>query len=150
MPQSLTQLYVHLVFSTKNRVHLILPEVQTELYNYMGGILNNIGCTPIQIGGITDHMHILSCLSKKITLIKMVEEVKRSSSKWLKTKSSKLAEFYWQDGYGAFTVGHTQIDDVIKYIQNQQQHHAKLSFQDEYRLFLNKYQIPFDEKYVWD
>jgi putative transposase len=150
MPQSLTQLYVHLIFSTKNRNHLIIPEVQTELYNYLGGILNNIGCTPIQIGGITDHIHILSCLSKKITLIKMVEEVKRSSSKWLKTKSPKLADFYWQDGYGAFTVGHTQINDVVKYIQNQQQHHAKHTFQDEYRAFLNKYLIPFDEKYVWD
>ena len=80
----------------------------------------------------------------------MVEEVKRSSSKWLKTKSPELAEFYWQNGYGAFTVGHTQIPIVVKYIQNQQQHHAKRSFQDEYRLFLRKYQIPFDEKYVWD
>jgi len=150
MSQSLTQLYVHLVFSTKNRAHIILPEVQAELYSYMGGILNNIDCTPIQIGGITDHMHILSCLSKKITLINMVEEVKRSSSKWLKTKSPELAEFYWQNGYGAFTVGHTQIPIVVKYIQNQQQHHAKRSFQDEYRLFLRKYQIPFDEKYVWD
>jgi REP element-mobilizing transposase RayT len=150
MSQSLTQLYVHLVFSTKYRKHLILPEIQTELYNYIGGILNNIECTPIQIGGITDHIHILLCLSKKITLIKMVEEVKRSSSKWLKIKHPELSEFYWQNGYGAFTVGYTQIDSVIKYIQNQQQHHSKHTYQDEYRLFLNKYKISFDEKYVWD
>src|SRR5512133_2742260 len=128
MAHSFTQLYVHLVFSTKKREHTILPEIQTELYSYMGGILNNIECVPIQIGGITDHMHILTSLSKKITLIKMVEEVKRSSSKWLKTKSPGFANFSWQIGYSAFTVGYSQVEMVKKYILNQQQHHMKKSF----------------------
>ena len=150
MSQSLAQLYVHLVFSTKHREHLIIPSVHPELYSYLGGILNNIECFPIQIGGMTDHMHILCCLSKKITLIKMIEEIKRSSSKWIKTKGASFNKFFWQDGYGAFSVGYTQIDDVTKYILNQNEHHKKVSFQDEYRNFLKKYNIEFDERYIWD
>ncbi|NTV45937.1 MAG: IS200/IS605 family transposase [Chlorobiales bacterium] len=150
MPQSLTQLYIHLIFSTKYREPLIVPEIRAELYSYMGGILNNIDCTPIQIGGISDHIHILTCLSKKIPLMKMVEEVKRSSSKWVKTKSEALADFYWQNGYGAFTVGYTQIEAVRKYILNQEKHHAETDFKNEYRSFLNKYGVFYDEKYVWD
>jgi putative transposase len=150
MSQSLAQLYVHLVFSTKHRENLIISSIQSELYSYMGGILSNLECTSIQIGGTTDHIHVLSCLSKKMTLIKMIEELKRSSSKWVKLKDEKLINFFWQDGYGAFTVGYTQINDVVKYILNQEEHHKKLSFQDEYRLFLKKYNIEYDEQYVWD
>jgi putative transposase len=143
-------MYVHLVFSTKYREHLISPSIQPELYNYMGGILNNMACTPIQIGGITDHIHVLCCLSKKITLIKVVEELKRSSSKWIKTKGDHFSNFYWQDGYGAFSVGRTQINNVAHYILHQNEHHIKTSFQDEYRYFLKKYAIDYDERYVWD
>lgn len=150
MSQSLAQLYVHLVFSTKHREHLIVPSIQPELYSYMGGILNNNECPPLQIGGMTDHIHILCCLSKKITLIKMIEEIKRSSSKWIKTKGESFTNFYWQDGYGAFSVGYTQIEDVTRYILNQNENHKKVSFQDEYRNFLKKYNIEFDERYVWD
>jgi putative transposase len=150
MPQSLTQLYVHLVFSTKYREHIIAPDIQTELYKYMGGILNRIECTPIQIGGATDHIQVLCSLSKKITTIKLLEEIKKSSSKWIKTKGEAFSKFYWQDGYGAFTIGYTQIQAVIQYIKKQKEHHSKITFQDEYRSFLNKYQIPYDERYVWD
>jgi putative transposase len=150
MSQSLAQLYIHLLFSTKHRKHLIIESIQTELFSYMGGILKNIECFPLQIGGMTDHIHVLCCLSKKITLIKMIEELKRSSSKWIKTKGESFTNFYWQDGYGAFSVGHTQIEDVTKYIQNQKEHHKKVSFQDEYRNFLKKYDIEFDERYIWD
>ena len=150
MSQSLTQLYVHLVFSTKNRDHSIISSIQPELYSYMGGILNNIDCSPIQIGGMTDHMHVLCCLSKKITLIKMIEELKRSSSKWIKTKGETFSSFYWQDGYGAFSVGYSQIEEVKKYILNQNDHHKKIPFQNEYRNFLKKYNADFDERYVWD
>jgi len=150
MSQSLTQLYVHIVFSTKHREHFITPEIQPELFNYMGGILNNIECTPIQIGGITDHVHILCSLSKKITTIKLLEELKRSTSKWVKTKGEAYSKFYWQDGYGAFSVGYTQIQDVIQYVKKQKEHHLKITFQDEYRSFLNKYQIPYDKRYIWD
>jgi putative transposase len=150
MSQSLAQLYVHIVFSTKHREHNLIPSIQTELNAYMGGILNNIECSPIQIGGMTDHLHVLCCLSKKITLIKMIEEIKRSSSKWIKTKGESFINFHWQDGYGAFSVGYTQIEEVTKYILNQNEHHKKISFQDEFIKFLKKYNINYDEKYIWD
>jgi putative transposase len=150
MPQSLTQLYVHIVFSTKYREHTILPQIQHELYSYMGGILNNNECIPIKIGGTTDHVHILTRLSKKIPLMKVVEEVKRSSSKWVKTLSPKLSNFYWQDGYGAFTVGYSQIQIIENYITNQLEHHTRKTFQDEYRALLVENNVPFDERYVWD
>jgi putative transposase len=150
MPQSISQLYIHLVFSTKHRNHTITREVQPELFRYMGGILNNIECPPIQIGGVTDHVHVLCSLSKKITTIKLLEELKKSSSKWMKTKGEGLRSFYWQDGYGAFSVGYSQIKDVQYYIEKRYEHHNKITFQDEYRSFLKKYQIPFDERYIWD
>ncbi len=95
-------------------------------------------------------MHILCKLSKKIALIKLLEEVKSHSSKWIKTKGSEFANFYWQDGYGAFSVNPSEVDVVIKYIENQKNHHKTKTFQDEYRQFLKKYQVEFDEKYVWD
>jgi putative transposase len=150
MSQSLTQLFVHLVFSTKHRKPIITQEVQSELYNYMGGILNNLECSPIQIGGTTDHVHVLCVLSKKIATIKLIEELKKSSSKWIKFKGDNFSSFYWQDGYGAFSVGYTQIQVVQKYILRQEEHHSKITFQDEYRTFLKKYQIPYDERYIWD
>jgi REP element-mobilizing transposase RayT len=95
-------------------------------------------------------VHILCKLSKKIALIKLLEEVKSHSSKWIKTKGSEFANFYWQDGYGAFSVNPSEVDVVIKYIENQKNHHKTKTFQDEYRQFLKKYQVEFDEKYVWD
>ena len=150
MPQSLTQLYVHLVFSTKHREHTIDSDVQPELYNYMGGILNNLECIPIQIGGTTDHIHVLCSLSKKITTIKLLEEIKKSTSKWIKTKGEIYLKFYSQDGYGAFSVGYTQIKYILQFIKKQKEHHSKITFQDEYRSFLNKYHIYYDERSVWD
>ncbi len=150
MAQSISQQFAHIIFSTKHRQPLIIPEIRTELYSYMGGILKNIDCHPIQIGGIADHIHILCGMSKKMATIDVLEEVKRSSSKWIKTQNSQLSSFYWQDGYGAFSVGFTQVAAVSKYIQNQEVHHASIDFQREYLLFLKKYQIEYNEKYLWD
>ena len=107
-------------------------------------------CYSVKIGGYTDHVHILCLLSKKITLMKLLEEVKSHSSKWMKTKGPELKNFYWQDGYGAFSVNPSQIDRVIAYIENQNEHHRKKTSQDEYRAFLKKYKVEFDERYVWD
>lgn len=150
MSQSLSKIYVHLIFSTKNRVPLITDDIKDELFNYLGGVCKNLECNPLQVGGYRDHVHILCLLSKKITLVKLLEEVKSSSSKWIKTKDEKFSNFYWQSGYGAFSVNPTEIDVVIKYIQNQEEHHKVKSFQDEYRAFLKKYEVEYDEKYVWD
>ncbi|MBL7840738.1 MAG: IS200/IS605 family transposase [Cyclobacteriaceae bacterium] len=150
MGQSLVKNYVHLVFSTKHRQPLINPPVEEELHAYLGGICNRLECTVIKVGGYTDHIHILCMLSKKIALIKLMEELKSHSSKWIKEKGRRYADFYWQNGYGAFSVNPAEVDTVIAYISNQHEHHSKKTFQDEHRALLKKYDIAYDERYVWD
>ncbi len=150
MGQSLVTNYVHIVFSTKHREPLIYPPFEAELHSYLGGICKKHECHPIKVGGHTDHIHILCMLSKKIALMKLLEEVKSHSSKWAKTKGEYLKDFYWQDGYGAFSVNPSEVDAVMAYIANQQEHHSQRTFQDEYRLFLKKYNVEYDERYVWD
>ena len=150
MGQSLVKNYIHLVFSTKHREALIHPPVEAELHAYLGSVCNNLGCTVTIVGGYTDHLHILCMLSKKIALMKLMEELKSHSSKWIKTKGAGYENFYWQDGYGAFSVNPSEVDRVIAYIANQHEHHNKKNFQDEYRAYLKKYNVAYDEKYVWD
>ena len=129
---------------------MIPQPFQNELYSYLGGICKEMECFPIRIGGYTDHIHILCMLSKKIALMKLLEEVKSHSSKWMKTKETTLRNFYWQNGYGAFSVNPSEIEKVIAYIENQAEHHKKRTFQDEYKAFLKKYKVEYDERYVWD
>jgi len=150
MGQSLVKNYIHIVFSTKHRQPLIHPPYETELHSYLGGICKNLECQPIKIGGYTDHVHILCMLSKKIALMKLVEEVKSHSSKWVKTLDSSLQNFYWQDGYGAFSVNPRGVPKVIHYIGNQHEHHRKKTFQDEFRAILKEHAVEYDERYVWD
>ena len=150
MGQSLVKNYVHIVFSTKYHQPLILESVEEELYNYLGGICKALECWPVKIGGYYDHIHILCLLSKKIALMKLLEEVKSHSSKWIKTKDDRLKHFYWQDGYGAFSVNPAPVNAVIRYIENQKIHHAKKNFQEELRGFFRKYNVEYDERYVWD
>ena len=150
MNQSLVKNYLHIVFSTKHRQPLILPSIEKELYSYLGGICNNFECQVIKIGGHKVHIHILCLLSKKTALIKLVEQLKSNSSKWIKTKGSEYSNFYWQDGYGAFSVNPSEVDIVINYIENQKEHHSKKTFQEEYLAFLNKYKVEYNEHYVWD
>ncbi len=150
MGQSLVKNYVHLVFSTKHRQPLIQQPVETELHSYLGGTCNHLDCQSIKVGGYVDHIHILCLLSKKIALMKLMEEIKSHSSKWIKTKGAAYQNFYWQDGYGAFSVNPSEVDTVIAYITNQHEHHKKKTFQEEYRTFLKKYNVDYDELYVWD
>ena len=150
MGQSLVKNYIHLVFSTKNREPLIYPPVEAELHAYLGGLCNKLDYPVIKVGGYTDHIHILCMLSKKIALMKLMEELKSHSSKWTKTKGKNYENFYWQDGYGAFSVKPSEVDTVISYIANQHQHHSKKTFPDEYLAFLKKYNVDYDERYVWD
>ncbi|HRP54810.1 IS200/IS605 family transposase [Agriterribacter sp.] len=150
MGQSLVKNYVHLVFSTKYRQPLIYPPYEDELHSYLGGICKSLDCQPIKVGGYTDHVHILCRLSKKIALMKLLEEVKSHSSKWIKTKDRSLSNFYWQSGYGAFSVNPAEADTVIAYIANQHAHHSKKNFQEEYIEYLNYYEVDYDERYVWD
>ncbi len=150
MSQSLTQNYIHIVFSTKHRQPFIQPPFEEALHAYLGGICNKLDSIPIKIGGYSDHVHILCRLSKKIALMKLLEEVKSHSSAWMKTKDKSLKDFYWQDGYGAFSVSPLGIDRVTRYIDQQHEHHSKKTFQDEYRAMLKKYNTEYDERYVWD
>lgn len=150
MPQSLVKNYLHIIFSTKYRQSLILPEIEGELFNYLGGICKNLECNPVLVGGHKDHIHILCLLSQKITLMKLIEEVKSHSSKWIKTKGDKYHNFYWQNGYGAFSVNPSEIDIVREYIANQEEHHRRRTFQEEYLAFLKKYNVDYDERYLWD
>ncbi|WP_310993532.1 IS200/IS605 family transposase [Aequorivita marina] len=150
MGQSLVKNYIHIVFSTKYRQALILPPVEKELHSYLGGICNNHDSQVIKVGGYVDHVHILCKLSQKIALMKLVEVVKSHSSKWIKTKGAGYKNFYWQNGYGAFSVNPSQVDIVIAYIANQHEHHRKRTFQNEFRAFLKKYKMDYDERYVWD
>jgi putative transposase len=150
MGQSLVKNYVHIVFSTKYRQPLIHEPVESELHAYLGGVCNDLDCHVLNVGGYTDHIHILCMLSKKIALMTLLEEVKKRSSKWIKTKGGAYKNFYWQDGYGAFSVNPAEIDVVKNYISNQHAHHNKKDFKAEYRGFLKKYNVEYDEKYVWD
>ena len=148
MSQSYVQVFVHIVFHTKNNAHIIFRETEDELYSYIGGILKNQGSRPIQIGGYSDHIHILCSLPKTICLSDMMEEVKKCSSKWLKTKGSTYRYFHWQGGYGAFSVGWYLLDEVIRYIRNQKVHHQKISAGDEYRYLMDENGVEYDEKYL--
>ena len=150
MSQSLTKLFLHIVFSTKNRVSCLEDSISVELYKYFGGILNNLECTPVKIGGYYDHIHILCCLSKKITVIKLLEEIKKSSSKWIKTKGMEYSKFHWQDGYGAFTVSPSQVNNITKYIEYQHDHHENKVFRDEFIELLVENETDYDERYFLD
>ena len=150
MSQSLVKNYLHIIFSTKYRQRLISNAVEDELYAYIGGLCKKMDCQPIKIGGYENHVHILCMLSKMMTLIKLMQEVKSASSRWIKTIHPHLQNFYWQDGYGAFSVNPSETEIVVRYIANQKVHHQKLTFQDKYRAYLKKYGVEYDERYVWD
>jgi putative transposase len=150
MPQSLARMLIHLVFSTKNREPVLTPEVRRELHPYLVGVLNGIDCPSVQVGGVEDHVHLFFGLSRTMAMSSVVEAVKTSSSKWIKMKGRAFGNFHWQAGYGAFSVSQSVADTVVAYIQNQAEHHRTMTFQEEYRKFLDKHQVAYDEKYVWD
>lgn len=150
MPQSFHSIPIHLIWSTKNRRLLIQPEIETELYKYMASIFREYDSPALIINGSTDHVHILSMLARTITVAKLIEEVKKSSSKWIKSKGRQYKNFYWQTGYAALGVGEYHIDNVKRYISNQKEHHRRRRFKEEYIAFLNKYSIKYDEHYIWD
>jgi REP element-mobilizing transposase RayT len=151
MPQSRAKVLVHTVFSTKERRPFLRDAaLRHELHKYLGGILNHLECQSIIVGGVEDHVHLLAALSRTCTMADMVKELKRGSSLWIKERAADMQEFAWQNGYGAFSIGFSQIEEVRRYIAQQEQHHKKCSFQDEFRLLLKRYEIDLDERYVWD
>lgn len=150
MPQSLAQILVHLVFSTKNREPSLADGIRDELHAYIGGIVENQQGTLLKSGSVADHIHLLIAHPRTCAPSDLVKEIKTGSSKWLKTKSARYAEFHWQGGYGIFSISPTHRPAVEQYIGNQAEHHRQVTFQEEYRQLLNKYGIQFDERYVWD
>ena len=150
MAQTLTSLLVHIVFSTKHRADLITPEVEQDLFAYLGGVSANNQSTLLASGGTANHVHLLVSQSKNIALKDLLQDLKQSSSKWIKTKGREFDEFRWQDGYSAFSIGQSQVPSVRAYLAKQKSHHQQVSFEDEFREFLRKYEIEYDERYVWD
>ena len=153
MPQSLNKVILHMVFSTKDRRPLIDTEIRPRLHAYVAEILRGIEPPQSQayrMGGPADHVHVAAALPRTVTIAKLFETVKRESSIWIKKQGARYQEFYWQNGYGVFSVGPSQLDQLIGYIDNQEEHHKTVSFQDEFRKLLVKYNIEYDEKYVWD
>jgi putative transposase len=148
MPQSYICLHYHLVFSIKNRVPAITPEIEPRLWEYLGGLVRGLGGTPIQIGGIEDHVHLLVTLRQEPALSTMLRDIKAGSSGWVHEEFPNARGFWWQTGYGAFTVSHSNIDAVKTYIVNQREHHRKMSFKDEFRQLLEKHEVEFDEEYL--
>ncbi len=150
MPQSLARLHVHLVFSTKNREPIITDDVRDALHAYRATVLRNLGCAPVLINSMADHAHLLFDLARTVSVSQAVEDVKKASSKWIKTQGPEFAGFAWQSGYGAFAVSESNVETVRGYIANQREHHRKKSFQEEYRQFLERHRIAFNERYVRD
>lgn len=150
MPQSLSSLLIHLVFTTKNREPFITPEIELELHPYMATIFRAHHSPCLIIGGTTDHIHALFSLGRTIAMADIVEEIKTGSSKWIKTKGNEFRNFHWQRGYGAFSIGQSNVSTLKRYIRNQKMHHQRVTFEDEYLNFLSRYELDFDERYVWD
>ena len=150
MPQSFSAVLVHLVFSTKNREPTIRNSIESELHAYSTTVLKNADCPTFAVNGMSDHLHALFALSRVKTIAQVVEELKTSTSKWIKTKGPDFRGFHWQSGYAAFSVSRSNFDQVSDYIREQKQHHRERSFQDEFRTLLTKHDISFDERYLWD
>jgi putative transposase len=151
MPQSLSAVFIHLVFSTKHRTPFLNEsDKRHELHAYLGGVSNNLDCPTIAIGGVDDHVHLLCGLGRTISQAEWIKEVKRASSIWMSEQGSEYRDFKWQAGYGDFSVSASNIEEVREYILNQEQHHRRMTYQDEFRILLKKHNLEWDEQYVWD
>ena len=150
MPQSLSNILIHVIWSTKDRQPWLEPGIREKTHAFLGGAVRQCDCEAYRVGGVADHVHLAVRLSRTLSIAELVKEVKTASSKWLKEQSPEFDGFYWQQGYGAFSVGLSQKETLLHYIDTQEQHHRTRTFQDEYRAFLTKYGIEYDERYVWD
>jgi REP element-mobilizing transposase RayT len=148
MPQSLSEIYVHIVFSTKGRKNYIDQDIADHLYSYLGGICKSLNCAPYAIGGHRNHVHILCRMSKDIAISNLLLNIKRGSSKWMKTQGHRFRDFYWQNGYGIFSISNKEVPRTIRYIQTQEERHKSFSFRQEYLALLHEYEIKFDIQYL--
>ena len=151
MAQSLSRVWIHLIFSTKNRFPFLSDKtIRTDMHAYLAKMLREQDCETLIVNGVEDHVHSLFALSRTHSIASVVKEIKRTSSGWVKEFSPTLQTFHWQLGYGAFSVSQSNLDEVIRYIESQEEHHTRVTFQDEYRALLNAYRVDYDERYVWD
>ena len=150
MPQSVSCILLHLIFSTKDRHPLITADIEPQLHAYMATILRETSSVPVAVNGTPDHIHAFFSLSRTTQVCDVVEKVKKRSSKWIKTKGPDFRGFQWQAGYGVFSIGGSNAEALREYVAKQKEHHRDKSFEDEYRALLNKYRVDYDERYVWD
>jgi REP element-mobilizing transposase RayT len=151
MPQSLTQIYLHIIFSTKDRQPFFKDKtIRERVHAYLTGICRNLECSSLFVGGVEDHVHLLTRHSKNISVANFLRELKRESSKWIKTLDPAFKKFHWQNGYGVFSLSPSHVEVVKKYIQNQEEHHRRETFQEEFQRICRKYGVEIDARYVWD
>jgi putative transposase len=150
MPQSLSKVVVHVIFTTKNREAWLEPDLRPRVHGYLATICRDLAADLVRVGGMADHVHIVTTLPRTLSQAELIEQIKKTSSKWIKALDSRYRGFSWQRGYGVFSVSPSQLDAVLRYIETQQEHHRTRTFQEEYRELLSKHGVDFDERYVWD
>ncbi len=149
MPNTYSAIFHHLVFSTKHREPRIRPDIETRVWEYLGGIVSANDGLPLRVGGIENHVHLLVGMTPSAAPARLVQQIKCGSSKWLHENFPDMADFAWQDGYGVFSVSRSAIPEVSRYIDNQREHHRHKTFEDEYRAFLKRHGVAFDERYLF-
>jgi len=150
MAQSLSKVVLHIIFSTKDRESWLDSDVRPRMHAYLAAVCRDLGAQLVRVGGVADHVHIVTTLPRTLSQAQMIERIKKVSSKWIKTLDARYRGFFWQRGYGAFSVSPSQLDAVLQYVDTQQEHHRTRTFQDECRELLRRHGIDFDERYVWD
>jgi putative transposase len=150
MPQSLSKVTLHIIFSTKNREPWLDRDVRPRMHAYLATICRDLGAELVRVGGVADHVHIVTTLPRTLSQAELIEQAKKTSSKWIKTLNPRYRGFFWQRGYSAFSVSSSQLDAVLQYIEAQQAHHRRRTFQEEYLELLRKHDVDFDERYLWD
>ena len=150
MPQSLSQVLIHIVFSTKDRQPFLDPEIRPRMHAYLATVCRDSQCEAYRVGGVADHVHLAVRLGRTISQSELLEKIKKTSSAWIKTQANQYGSFFWQAGYGCFSIAYSQLDEPVRYSEKQESHHRTKTFQEEYRELLRKYRVDFDERYVWD
>jgi putative transposase len=150
MPQSLSKVVIHIIFSTKDRQPWLDANVRPRMHAYLATICRDAGAEAFRVGGVADHVHLVTTLPRTLSQADMLEGLKKKSSKWIKGLAPDYRRFYWQRGYGAFSVSPSQLDALLRYLETQEEHHRSRTFQEEYREFLRKHGVEYDERFVWD
>ena len=150
MPQSLSKVILHIVFSTKDRESWLSLDVRARMHAYLATVCRDLGAEVVRVGGVADHVHIATTLPRTLSQAQLIEQAKKISSKWVKTVDAHYRGFFWQRGYGAFSVSPSQLEAVLQYVDAQEEHHRARTFQEEYRELLHRHGVDFDERYVWD